>query len=278
MLDNRNLLGASLFCSRASTETNDARLIIPTIAHALASASPSIEARVVEAIEEDDTLPESTYGKLEDQFNKLVRDLLQASIGPDVETYQVIVIDATNFNVASSLIKLILRSASCIPIKIFVANRDEPPIRAAFDSASSLRRRFIPHEVEKDVVEGYIRMYIETSLAEINGPDGDQSLDGWPSPSELSKLISQCGKLLIYAATAIRYVKEIPGFYEDRLSSLTTGSEGKSFQVSLDDLGQILEQACMFMEQQEIGLMRDLTSLVVFLQSPLPIKANTPTS
>jgi hypothetical protein len=45
------------------------------------------------------------------------------------------------------------------------------------------------------VVEGDIWMYIETSLAEINGRDGDQSLDGWPSPSELSKLISQCGKL-----------------------------------------------------------------------------------
>ena len=51
MLDNGNLLGASFFCSRASTKTNDARLIIPTIAHALASASPSVKARVVEAIE-----------------------------------------------------------------------------------------------------------------------------------------------------------------------------------------------------------------------------------
>jgi hypothetical protein len=54
-----SMLGASFWCSRASTKTNDARLVIPTIAHALASASPSIKARVVEAIEEDDTLPES---------------------------------------------------------------------------------------------------------------------------------------------------------------------------------------------------------------------------
>jgi hypothetical protein len=127
--------------------------------------------------------------------------------------------------------------------------------------------------VEKDVVEGDIRRYIETSLAEFSSPDGDQSQDG-PSPSELSKLVSQCGKLFIYAATAIRYIKECPEFYEDRLSSLTNGSEGNSFQDSLDDLyGQILEQASMFMEKQEIGFVRDLTSLVVFLQSPLPIKA-----
>jgi hypothetical protein len=127
--------------------------------------------------------------------------------------------------------------------------------------------------VEKAVVEGDIRRYIETSLAEINGPDGDQSQDGWPSPSDLSKLIGQCGKLFIYAATAIRYIKECPEFYEERLSSLTNRSEGKSFDT-LDDLyGRILEQACRFMEKHEIDLVRDLTSLVVFLQSPLPIKA-----
>jgi hypothetical protein len=114
ILERRGLLGASFFCSRASTKANDARFIIPTIAHALASASPSIKSKVVEAIEEDDALPESTHSKLEVQFNKLVRDPLQASIGPDVRTYRVVVIDAvdecTNLNVVLSLIKLILQS------------------------------------------------------------------------------------------------------------------------------------------------------------------------
>jgi hypothetical protein len=278
MLDDRSLLGASFFCSRASTKANEARLIIPTIAHSLASASPSMKSKLIEAIEKDETLPESTYGKLGVQFNKLIRDPLQASTGPDVKTYKVVVIDAvdecTNLNVVSSLIKLILQSASHIPLKVFIASRDESPIRAAFDNASSLRQYFVLHEVEKEVVEDDIRKYVETSLAGVDNPGDDQSPDGWPSPSELSKLIRQCGKLFIYAATAIRYIKECPGFYEGRLSSLTSGSEGKSFQGSLDDLyGQILERACMFMEEQEINFMRDLTSLVVFLRSPLTIKA-----
>jgi hypothetical protein len=83
----------TFFCSRASTNTNNARLII---AHELASASPSIKSKVVEAIEEDDTLPESTYSKLEVQFNKLIRDPLQASIGRDARTYKVVVIDAVD--------------------------------------------------------------------------------------------------------------------------------------------------------------------------------------
>ena len=74
ILDRGSLLGTSFFCARASTKTNDARLIIPTIAHALASASPSIKAKVIEAIQEDGTLPESTYSNLGDQFHRLVRD------------------------------------------------------------------------------------------------------------------------------------------------------------------------------------------------------------
>jgi hypothetical protein len=86
ILDNGSLLGASFFCSRASTNTNNARLIIPTIAYALARASPSIKSKVVEAIEEDDTLSEPTYSRSEVQFNKLILDPLQASIGRDART------------------------------------------------------------------------------------------------------------------------------------------------------------------------------------------------
>jgi hypothetical protein len=270
MLDNGSLLGASFFCSRASSKTSDARLIIPTIAHALASSSPSIKASVVEAIEEDETLAESTYSKLEDQFNKLVRDPLQASIHPDVKTYKVIVIDAvdecTNHNVVSSLIKLILRSASHLPLKIFIASRDEPPIRAAFDSAASLRHRFILHEVEKDVVEGDIRKYVETSLSEINTPGCDITQD-------MSKLIRQCGTLFIYAATAVRYITGARGPPSKRLSAITSQSTSTKFQASLDDLyGQLLEQACVDMEQDEINDMRNFVADIVFLQNPLPIR------
>jgi hypothetical protein len=275
ILDNRSLLGASFFCSRASTKTNDARLIIPTIAHALASASPSIKARVIEAIEEDDTLPESTYSKLEVQFNKLVRDPLQASIGPDARTYKVIVIDAVdeciNLHVVSSFIKHILKSTSRIPLKVFIASRDEGMIRTAFDSASSLRDHFILHEVEKDVVEGDIRKYVETSLSQIK--PGGHTQEAWPSPSEMLELIGQCGRLFIYAATVIRYIMDPRGSPSRRLSNITSQST-TGFHTSIDDLyGQILEQACTGMEPDEVNDTRDVALLVVFLQTPLPIKA-----
>jgi hypothetical protein len=51
ILDRKNKLGASFFCSRGSENARNARLIVPTIAHSLASTSPCIKSEVIKAIE-----------------------------------------------------------------------------------------------------------------------------------------------------------------------------------------------------------------------------------
>ena len=42
ILDGKDMLGGSFFCSRGSENACNARLIVPTIAHSLASTSPCI--------------------------------------------------------------------------------------------------------------------------------------------------------------------------------------------------------------------------------------------
>ena len=204
ILDRKNLLGGSFFCSRGSENTWNARLIVPTIAHSLASTSPCIKSEVVKAIEEDPKLAEPTYINLVDQFNKLIHDPIQVSVGNAIKTYKIIVIDAvdecTNLRLVSLLIQLILNSASTIPLKVFIASRNEPLIRHAFTSLTRLRTTFYLHEVEKDVVKGDIQMYLETSLAEIKAEHGHTS-DPWPLQSGISALLDRSGTLFIYAAT-----------------------------------------------------------------------------
>ena len=58
ILDGKNMLGASFFCSQGSDNTRNARLIIPMIAHSLASTSPCIKSEVVKVIENDPKLAE----------------------------------------------------------------------------------------------------------------------------------------------------------------------------------------------------------------------------
>ncbi|KAJ7754385.1 hypothetical protein DFH07DRAFT_688358, partial [Mycena maculata] len=72
ILDEKNMLGASFFCSRASENANDARHIIPTIAYSLSIASPTIKAQVIKVIEDDPALAEPTYIKMDVQFHKLI--------------------------------------------------------------------------------------------------------------------------------------------------------------------------------------------------------------
>ena len=111
MLDRKNRLGASFFCSRASDKTNDGRLIVPVIAHSLARASPSIKFEIVKAIEDDPALAEPTYRDLSEQFKRLIYDPIRATAGKGPRRYKIVVIDAVdecvNLRIVSSLIRVI---------------------------------------------------------------------------------------------------------------------------------------------------------------------------
>src|ERR1700761_1532466 len=115
ILDRKNMLGASFFCSRVSEQTKNAHLIIPTIAYSFAIASPSIQIEVVQAIEADHHLAETTYFDLEDQFRKLISRPIRASIDHNVKIWKIVVLDAldecTNLRLVAKLIQIILESA-----------------------------------------------------------------------------------------------------------------------------------------------------------------------
>ena len=279
IMDAKNTLGGSFFCSRGSENTSNARLIVPTIAYSLASISPCIRSEVIKAIETDPKLAEPTYINLKGQFNKLIHDPIQVLVGNAVKTYKIIVIDAvdecTDLRLVSSLIRLILESTSTIPLKFFIASRDEPPIRRAFTSVPRLQTAFYLHEADKDVVKGDILMYLKTSLADIKADHG-HTLDTWPPPSEISALLDQSGALFIYAATAIRYITEGGQLYKSRLSAMVNrDTKSSTLQTSdIDDLYKhILDQACKSKEEGEIIPMRQLVLMIVFLRNPLSIQA-----
>jgi len=281
MLDRMNRLGASFFCSRAFDKTNNGRLIIPVIAHALARASPSIKFRIIKAIEDDPALAEPTYSNLNQQFRKLIYDPIQATTGKGARIYKIVVIDAVdecvNLHVISSLVKLILQLASDLPLKFFIASRDEDLIHSAFDFYPELSTAFILHEVEKHLVEDDIRKYIERSLSDIKGQGLDCVLDAWPTPSELSKLVGHSGRLFIYAATAIRYINNGGKWYKAHLSTIAnrdTKTQNRLQTSTIDDLyGHILEQACTSREDWIVATLKQLISIIVFLRNPLSIQA-----
>ena len=276
ILEAKNMLGGNFFCSRASDKTSNARLIIPVIAHALARASPSIALEVVKAIKNDPYLAEMSYHNVDEQFKQLIYNPLRTTTSKMATTYKVVIIDAVdecvNLEVVSSFIKLVLKSAPDIPLKIFITSRDEYQIRKAFKSGDSVREYFYLHDIEKDVVQNDIRKYLEKSLARIKDDDSEE----WPLPIELSGLVQRSGTLFIYAATAFRYIANGGELYKLRLSEMATqGLESVTeFNTDIDFLYiRILGKACEAKQSHEVAPMRDLVSIIIFLRNPLPIDA-----
>jgi hypothetical protein len=276
ILEAKNMLGGNFFCSRASDKTSNARLIIPVIAHALARASPSITLEVVKAIKNDPYLAEVSYHNVDEQFKQLIYNPLRTTATKMARTYKVVIIDAVdecvNLEVVSSFIKLVLKSASDIPLKIFITSRDEYQIRKAFKSSDSVGECFYLHDIEKDVVQNDIRKYLETSLARIKDDDREE----WPLPIELSGLVQRSGTLFIYAATAFRYIANGGELYKLRLSEMATqGLESVTeFNTDIDFLYiRILGKACEAKQSHEVAPMRDLLSIIIFLRNPLPMEA-----
>ncbi|KAF5321442.1 hypothetical protein D9619_000082 [Psilocybe cf. subviscida] len=262
MLEAQNMLSGSFFASRASEKTRNARLIIPVIAHALARSSPPIKFKVAQAIENDSTLAEPTYSNLPEQFKQL---LCVPTAGIVDRPYKVVVIDAVdeceNLDIVASFIKVVLQSASKLPFKVFISSREEQKIWNAFNSGDNKVENFRLHDIEKDVVQEDIRQYLKTSLASIRNENfhGSQAAALWPSQSEIENLVIRCGTLFIYAATAIRYIAEGSGNYcKSRLSEMAQ---------------QGLDMACKGKRSYEVTHMREIMSIIVFLQHPLPIQA-----
>jgi hypothetical protein len=182
----------------------------------------------------------------------------------------VVVIDAVdecaNLEVVASFIKLVLEWAPKIPLKIFVASRDEYRIRNAFRSTSdSIRGYFYLHDIEKDVVQNDIRIYLKTSLARIKD-------------DELSGLVASSGTLFIYAATAVRYITIGGEDYKPRLSAMLTHGQRSinKFETEIDSLYvHVLEKVCEDKEPDEVDDMRNVLSMTLFLRNPLSMEAIT---
>ena len=280
ILEAKNMLGGNFFASRASEKTSNARLIIPVVAYALARASPLIKMEVVKAIEDDPTLAEPTYGNMNEQFKQLICNPIRTTAGMVDELYKVVVIDAidecVDLRVVSALVKLVLKSASEIPLKVFISSRDESPINNAFSSGDNKAKDFYLHEVEKDVVQQDIRQYLKTSLANIRDEDCHGTTEEWPLQRELEGLIARAGTLFIYAATAVRYIRDGHELYKSRLSEMAIqGLESvDEFQTDLDVLYvHILGKACQRKRTHEADAIRDLVSIIIFLRNPLPMDA-----
>ena len=274
-LDEKQMLGASYFCSRLGSEAvKNASLIIPTIAAKLSQASPPLRSAMVQTIEKEPDV--GSMHPLSKQFRLLLVGPILRALDPSVKTYKVVVIDAldecTNLGMVEKLIQAIVDFAPDMPLKFFISSRDTTQIRNAFNHNPNYTPKIMPlHTIER--VQEDIKLYLHTSLSAIVTKNWSSIL--WPPLDEFEILLKRSDGLFIYAATAVRYIGAPDVDFRERLTDITRLTPARMETGVIDSLyNEIMQQAfCSQLKPEEVSRREKILSAVVFLVVPLPMGA-----
>ena len=244
----KNIPGASFFCSRDDAACSNPNFIFTTIAYQLGYFCHSFGNEVTRALKSH---PDIGYSDLPYQLEQLIINPLLA-IGESFPPC-VVVIDALDECKDDWATSLVLDSLSrhvdqLSSLKILITSRPERNITAGFESnpLNAATQRFVLHEVQLGIVQNDIKHYLAAELATIRKFYHLQ--DSWPSMTDIEALSRLSSGLFIFAATSVKFIGD--GNYGDPAGQLTkllhgtTAMEGSSPHRHLDQLYmQVLDHA-----------------------------------
>ena len=206
-LHKQGKLGASFFCARDNAECRNPKFIFPTIAYQLGQFYPPFGEGLSAVLKAD---PEVAYSVVPLQLERLIVKPLQGLQG--TMPYCVVVIDALDECQDGGATSIILSSLAqyieqLMPLKFLIASRPDSHVAGGFQLArlKEATQRYILHEVETQVVETDIQLYLKSSL---NAIKEMYSLDDWPSLQDVDRLVHLSAGLFIFAATATKFIQD----------------------------------------------------------------------
>ncbi|KAB5591833.1 Vegetative incompatibility protein HET-E-1 [Ceratobasidium theobromae] len=241
-LKKQKQLGASFFCTRTTAECRDVGRIIPTIAYQLARYSLPFQSALCRILGND---PDISTRTISTQFERLLRDPI-LEVKRAIPENLIVVVDAldecSNTNDVGSFLEILFRYSTDLPLKLFVTSRPEPGVWQKMQSQSIRTRSvFVLHEIEQSLVQADIELYLTEELESIS-----------PPKAQVQKLAELSGSLFIYAATAVRYIKEGRGF--GRLSTiLEANSKSSKKHAEIDKLYTAILTTALEDEKLEDG-------------------------
>jgi hypothetical protein len=283
-LDKEGLLGASFFISRDQLARRDANNIIHSIAHQLAvNFRPFSDALCAELRDIPVSAPRSLQRRITDFVITPARRL-------PADISIIIVIDALDECLSDFLGRpggelLVLFVQQLLQLKgrlrLFLTSRGEIPIRDMFEELSVPAKTVVKlHELDEAIVRDDITTYLTQSFAEIRIQRRGLPLSDWPPKADVDKLATLSRSLFIYAATAVRFVKDPKYSPRLRLAHLLGQEQnytGPSPHVHLDGLYRdILNDAVRDSEDGSEYLCKRLhavMAVIILAQTPLNVEA-----
>ncbi|KZS89491.1 hypothetical protein SISNIDRAFT_398115, partial [Sistotremastrum niveocremeum HHB9708] len=269
-LKEQDMLAGSFFCSRAIDECKQVNRIVPTIVYAIANNKHlSLLMPIVDALESDPDLAD--MADLQKQFKALMLTPLQ-SVTQSQPTVPIIVVDAldecSDSRRVHTLLATIFHHASILPFKLFITSRPETELVGY--RRDQLHHLYFLHDVGQKIILDDITLYLDTELRQ--DPQLRPSLHA--SSKDIDILAQRAKNLFIYAATAVKYVKDpkanLPRRRLRQLVDTGVHVPGKSSTAPLDALyTQILKDRYDGLDNDERGVMTAILRAVVSVLVPL---------
>ena len=225
---NANILAASFFFSRTAVGRSDESRLIPTLAYQLCLSMPAIRKYVEDTMEQD---PLVLSRSLEAQISDLVVDPLRRALLDEKDAIsllsgpKIIIIDGLDECGTAKVQRYILSVLATavqqipLPIAFLVTSRPEQIIRDAFRAkplGEMTTRLALDDSYRPD---DDIKLFLQSKFDEIKRDHhlGDLLPTGWPSDSEIIRLVKKSSGQFIYASTVMKYLDSPYHWPTDRL-------------------------------------------------------------
>ncbi|KAF7354171.1 WD40 repeat-like protein [Mycena venus] len=275
-------LGADFFMSRHSAPRRNPHSIVCTIAYQLADRFPSTRPFLTSALRLNPRIVTS---------KNMEKKIMELIIGPLVHAINtlpnciVIVLDALDEcdGHGAEFLPLFARLTSelgGVRVKLVITSRLETDIRSMFSTIGHAAFRL--HDIEKYIVQADIQLYLQHSFRQVlfkkpHFPPGVE----WPSPKDISTLVSRSGTLFIYAATVVKFVGATGHSPERRLELLLKSTTKTTTAVGLQMLDSLYMEVLRIavtdahshtVDEDLAKRMQHVVGAVVLLQVPVSVQ------
>ncbi|KAF8584049.1 WD40 repeat-like protein, partial [Ramaria rubella] len=269
MLASMSRLGGCFFFARHHSDRNEAKSVMTTLAHALASYSEDLKNAIVEAIDKNVNVGK---GPLRRQFIDLIVEPLKRYRG---QRTIVIVLDALDEcatpAMREDLLTILAHDSARLPafVRLFVTGRPERDIDAALGQNPRCLKQMIDLDSESNIMD--ITAYVSLQLKQIVLSKPDCGLPtSWPGTYRRTSFVKHSAGLFVWASTACSFVR---GSFspEKALERLLSGEMPSSATAAIDSLYATALAAVEGWEDEDfLPAYQVVVGTVVALMNPLP--------
>lgn len=276
----RGMLGGSFFFSSGGGDRSNANKFVTSLARQLATAVPSLEPYISDAIRTQDNIIETT---LYDQWDKLIINplsRLNSNLAISTILFVIDALDECTSVKDITIIQKVLATAGVlgnIRLRILITSRPDIVVRPHFQGTREAGHKvFVLHDIPSSVVDRDLRTFFEHELYAIRR---ERDLDdSWPGNHVIQYLVKLSHGLFIWASTACLFIREGKQLVLARTQKLIQGSyiadgpEKQLDQIYTTVLQHSIQQDADEEEKQDVCfVLRDVLGTILTLFSPLPV-------